>query len=172
MKPSSLLAILAEVERGSLTPADAAERLKSLPYEDLGHTARRHHHAQPADGIAGGDLRGGQDGGAGGGGISEPGCERSGCAGDARGCSDRGGGAGAASRCGRTTKTARTVALKQGSEAAELQGHIAVVCAGSSDLFVAEEAAITAETFHARVTGCIDVGVAGIHRLLAVCAVN
>jgi NCAIR mutase (PurE)-related protein len=64
--------------------------------------------------------------------------------------------------------TARTVSLRQGNETAELQGHVAVVCAGSSDLFVAEEAAVTVETFHARVTRLYDVGVAGIHRLLAV----
>src|SRR5580700_7724394 len=43
MKPSAVLAILAEVERGALAPADAVERLKSLPFEDLGHTRVDHH---------------------------------------------------------------------------------------------------------------------------------
>ena len=47
------------------------------------------------------------------------------------------------------------------------RGHIAVVCAGTSDLPVAEEAALTAELYGARVTRMTDVGVAGIHRLLA-----
>ena len=49
-----------------------------------------------------------------------------------------------------------------------LPGHIAVVCAGTSDLPVAEEAAVTLETFGASVDRISDVGVAGIHRLIAV----
>jgi NCAIR mutase (PurE)-related protein len=43
--------------------------------------------------------------------------------------------------------------------------YIAVVSAGTSDLPVVEEAAITAEVFGNRVERIIDVGVAGIHRL-------
>ena len=62
---------------------------------------------------------------------------------------------------------ARTLSLRQG-HATEPSGHIAVLCAGTSDLPVAEEAAITAETFGAQVTRLYDVGVAGVHRLLAV----
>ncbi len=46
-------------------------------------------------------------------------------------------------------------------------GFIAVVCAGTSDLPVAEEARITAEMMDQRVRTFYDVGVAGIHRLLA-----
>ena len=49
-----------------------------------------------------------------------------------------------------------------------LAGSVAVVCAGTSDLPVAEEAAVTLETFGATVDRISDVGVAGIHRLLAV----
>jgi NCAIR mutase (PurE)-related protein len=45
-------------------------------------------------------------------------------------------------------------------------GTIAVVCAGTTDLPVAEEAAITAETMENNVTRISDVGVAGLHRLL------
>lgn len=44
-------------------------------------------------------------------------------------------------------------------------GHVAVVCAGTSDLPVAEEAALTAEWMGARVEVIRDVGVAGLHRL-------
>jgi pyridinium-3,5-biscarboxylic acid mononucleotide synthase len=44
-------------------------------------------------------------------------------------------------------------------------GYIAVVCAGTSDLRVAEEAAVTAEVFGCEVRRFYDVGVAGIHRL-------
>jgi NCAIR mutase (PurE)-related protein len=166
MKPSSILAILAEVERGSLTASDAAQRLKSLPFEDLGHTRVDHHRSlrmglpeviyaagktpQQTVAIFASLVASGVDV--------------------------------LATRVDATTAeavlaqhpaaiynpTARTVSLRQGSEETAQQGHIAVVCAGSSDLPVAEEAAVTAETFHARVTRLYDVGVAGIHRLLAV----
>lgn len=44
---------------------------------------------------------------------------------------------------------------------------IAVVTAGTSDIPVAEEAAVTAETLGNKVNRIFDVGVAGIHRLLA-----
>ncbi len=46
-------------------------------------------------------------------------------------------------------------------------GFIAVVCAGTSDLPVAEEAAVTAEIMGNRVERVHDVGVAGLHRMLA-----
>lgn len=45
-------------------------------------------------------------------------------------------------------------------------GKIAVVCAGTADVPVAEEAALCAEAFGSRVERLYDVGVAGIHRLL------
>jgi NCAIR mutase (PurE)-related protein len=45
-------------------------------------------------------------------------------------------------------------------------GTIAVACAGTSDLPVAEEAAVTAEIMGNRVERVCDVGVAGVHRLL------
>ena len=48
-------------------------------------------------------------------------------------------------------------------------GRIAVVCAGTSDIPVAEEAAVTAATLGNRVDRLYDVGVAGIHRLLDAC---
>jgi len=51
---------------------------------------------------------------------------------------------------------------------AKIDGTIGVICAGTSDLPVAEEAAITLEIFGNRVERIHDVGVAGIHRLLAV----
>jgi NCAIR mutase (PurE)-related protein len=50
---------------------------------------------------------------------------------------------------------------------AKRPGFIAVVCAGTSDLPVAEEAAITAEVMGNRVERVHDVGVAGLHRILA-----
>lgn len=46
-------------------------------------------------------------------------------------------------------------------------GRIVVACAGTSDLPVAEEAALTAEVLGNEVVRLFDVGVAGLHRLLA-----
>ncbi|MDO4498127.1 MAG: nickel pincer cofactor biosynthesis protein LarB [Coriobacteriaceae bacterium] len=46
-------------------------------------------------------------------------------------------------------------------------GYVAVACAGTSDLYAAEEAALTAEALGSRVLRLYDVGVAGIYRLLA-----
>ncbi|HYO73149.1 MAG TPA: nickel pincer cofactor biosynthesis protein LarB [Archangium sp.] len=58
---------------------------------------------------------------------------------------------------------ARIFHLKQGKQKA---GKVSVVTAGTSDIPVAEEAAITAEAMGATVKRVYDVGVAGIHRLL------
>src|SRR5215472_17481933 len=46
------------------------------------------------------------------------------------------------------------------------KGKIAVVCAGTSDIPVAEEAQVTAEVMGNQVESIHDVGVAGIHRLM------
>jgi pyridinium-3,5-biscarboxylic acid mononucleotide synthase len=61
---------------------------------------------------------------------------------------------------------ARTVALRPDGRANELGGTVLIVCAGTSDLPVAEEAAVTAEYMGCRVERLTDVGVAGLHRLL------
>lgn len=63
-------------------------------------------------------------------------------------------------------ETARCITLRQ-SDAVAGKGTIAVVCAGTSDLPVAEEAYITARLMGNDVELIADVGVAGIHRLLA-----
>jgi len=47
------------------------------------------------------------------------------------------------------------------------KGAIAVVCAGTSDMPVAEEAQVTAELMGNRVDAIHDIGVAGIHRLMS-----
>ena len=65
---------------------------------------------------------------------------------------------------GRWHEQARIFSLAAGRK--PRAGKIAVVCAGTSDLPVAEEAAVTAEAFGATVVRINDVGVAGIHRLL------
>ena len=57
-----------------------------------------------------------------------------------------------------------TVDQKPGPKRA---GRIAVLCAGTSDLPVAEEAAVTADIMGNTVERIYDVGVAGLHRMLA-----
>ena len=165
MKPDDLLKILSEVERGGISPVAAAERLASLPFEDLGH-ARVDHHRSLRSGlpeviyaagktqeqtleIFGSLLADGVD-------VLVTRVEP-----------EVANALVAAYPGAVHHAAARTVSLRQ-TPSSEGKGHVAVVCAGTSDLPVAEEAAVTAETFGARVTRLYDVGVAGLHRLLAV----
>jgi NCAIR mutase (PurE)-related protein len=165
MTRNSILELLAEVERGAITPEAAAARLASLPFEDLGHT-RVDHHRSLRSGLPEVIYAAGK--------TPQQVLEIfSALAADGVDV--------LATRADAATAelvlthfpaavynpTARTIAFQQ-VHSLELKGHIAVVCAGTSDLAVAEEAAITAETFHTRVTRLYDVGVAGLHRLLAV----
>jgi hypothetical protein len=60
---------------------------------------------------------------------------------------------------------ARMITLKQSAASAGI-GTILVACAGTSDLPVAEEAAVTADSMGNTVDRLYDVGVAGLHRLL------
>jgi NCAIR mutase (PurE)-related protein len=64
---------------------------------------------------------------------------------------------------GRYHPVPRLFHLPQGKPKA---GKVAVVTAGTSDIPVAEEAAITAEAMGAKVSRIYDVGVAGLHRIL------
>ena len=61
--------------------------------------------------------------------------------------------------------TARTV-YHPGAHPLQLVGCVLVISAGTSDLPVAEEAAVTAEATGSRVEKIFDVGVAGMHRVL------
>ncbi len=60
---------------------------------------------------------------------------------------------------------ARLIILRRGEQ--KQKGHILVVSAGTADLPVAEEAALCAEVMGNRVERLYDVGVAGLHRLIA-----
>ena len=165
MTQASLLQLLAEVERGAISAAEAAARLATLPFEDLGHT-RVDHHRSLRTGLPEVIYAAGKS-------PAQTAAIFSSLAADGVDV--------LATRTDAATveavlalhpnavhnATARTLALRQ-SPAGPPCGHIAVLCAGTSDLPVAEEAAVTAETFGARVTRLYDVGVAGLHRLLAV----
>ena len=62
---------------------------------------------------------------------------------------------------------ARTVMLRAAQPAATARGTLLVVTAGTSDLPVAEEAVVTADAMGCVAERLTDVGVAGIHRVLA-----
>jgi pyridinium-3,5-biscarboxylic acid mononucleotide synthase len=159
--------LLAEVAAGRLDPDAALDRLRQLPFEDLSFARIDHHRA----------LRQGHP-------------EVVFCEGKTpeqvvaiceRLAAMSGGFLG--TRCGEAhaaavrrafpdavwSPLARTVHLvpEETSEAPPDAGTILVVSAGTSDLPVAEEAAVVAEVFGHRVERLVDVGVAGIHRLLA-----
>src|SRR4051812_38961460 len=61
----------------------------------------------------------------------------------------------------------RTALLRGQSPATKSRDAVLIVTAGTSDLPVAEEAAVTAEAMACRLERLTDVGVAGIHRLLS-----
>jgi len=62
---------------------------------------------------------------------------------------------------------ARTLSLLQGPLPETHHGPLLIACAGTSDLPVAREAMVTARMLGLQVEQLVDVGVAGIHRLLA-----
>lgn len=64
-------------------------------------------------------------------------------------------------------ETARTLTWFKRPILRVRDGYVAVVCAGTSDLPVAEEAAVTIECMGSHAERIYDVGVAGIHRLFA-----
>ena len=166
MKPATILAILAAVERGELSADTAADQLKSLPFEDLGHS-RVDHHRSLRTGLPEVIYAAGKTP------HQTESIFASLVASGVDVLATRVDAATAEVVLSRHPKAihngvARTIALRQFPTSSDKKGCIAVVCAGTSDLFVAEEAAVTAEVFGAQVTRLYDVGVAGVHRLLAV----
>ncbi len=66
-----------------------------------------------------------------------------------------------------TNAVARTALLRSATPSVRASGSVLIVTAGTSDIPVAEEAAVTADAMACDVERLTDVGVAGIHRLLA-----
>jgi NCAIR mutase (PurE)-related protein len=165
MTSEDLLKILSEVERGDMSKEAAAERLAKLPFEDLGH-ARVDHHRSLRSGLPEVIYAAGKT-------KEQTLSIFASLMADGvdvlvtRVDADTAAALVEAHPAASHHAAARTVSLRQ-TAAERNAGHIAVVCAGTSDLPVAEEAAVTVETFGARVTRMYDVGVAGLHRLLAV----
>ena len=158
-----ILSVLQDVQSGALTPEDALLRLKLAPFEDLGY-AKVDYHRAVRQGVP--EVIYGQ---------SKTKEQISGilAAMEKRGCVNI-----LVTRIQQETADylAQTFPL-QYEPLAKLavvlpqeipgRGSIVVATGGTSDIGVAEEAAITAETLGNHVTRLYDVGVAGLHRLLS-----
>ncbi|MGH7703757.1 MAG: nickel pincer cofactor biosynthesis protein LarB [Gemmatimonadales bacterium] len=168
MTRQQLEALLAEVASGRLAPAQALERLRHFPTEQLPFAQVDHHRAlrqgQPEVVFCAGKS------------VEQVVaiCERLEAA-TGTFLGTRASGEQAAALRGRFSRLqwnplARTVyspAVEPPVPAPAPAGTILVVAAGTSDLPVAEEAAVVAEVFGNRVDRLSDVGVAGLHRLLS-----
>jgi len=157
--------LLEKVRSGDLSPAEAAERLRHMPFEDLGFAKLDHHRA----------LRCGLPEA-----IFCPGkttkqvlaiVERMAGQGTnilaTRADPDVYEAVRAAHPDAVYHEAARAIVLARGEPCPPLPGRVAVVSAGTSDMPVAEEARVTAELLGCCCDTFYDVGVAGIHRLLA-----
>jgi NCAIR mutase (PurE)-related protein len=163
MDPRELDGLLQAVREGRVTPQAAADRLRTLPYEDLGFARLDHHRA----------LRRGFPEVVFGAGKTDE---------QVLAIMASLAGRGQNVLVTRTTAEvhrrvaerfpaarfhdpARCITLTA-APADPLPGRVAVLCAGTSDIPVAEEAAVTVEFYAAAVDRYYDVGVAGLHRLL------
>jgi pyridinium-3,5-biscarboxylic acid mononucleotide synthase len=163
MDPKTLRDLLEAVQKGQVSPDQALEQLRTLPYEDLGFAKVDHHRAL---------RRGFPEAVFGAGKTPE----------QIAAIVSRIAAQGQNVIVTRTTaevhrqvlasqpaaafhESARCITLEL-KAAAELPGRLAVVAAGTSDMPVAEEAALTASFYGASVDRIYDVGVAGLHRLL------
>jgi hypothetical protein len=164
MDESRLKTLLEQVRAGEMTPDAALDRLKSLPFEDLGFAKVDHHRAVRV-------------------GVPEvifgPGKNAGHFVEIFSRLAARGNNVLAtrvtAEQVVATVEQfpaaehnplARTLVLRQKEEMLG-KGTIGIISAGTSDIPVAEEAAVTAAVMGNRVTRLFDVGVAGLHRLLS-----
>jgi pyridinium-3,5-biscarboxylic acid mononucleotide synthase len=163
MDPLDLKRLLEDVAERRVAPDEAARKLATLPYEDLGFAKIDHHRAlrrgfpevvfgagkTPEQIVA----------------IVGRIAERGQPVLVTRTTADVFETVRRAHPAARFETAARCLTLEGGAPTS-LDGRIAVVCAGTSDLPVAEEAAVTATFFGATVDRVYDAGVAGLHRLL------
>lgn len=178
MRPAELAALLREVRRGGVTPAHAARRIREAPLEQLGFAALDHQRALRAGfpEVIFGQGKTPEQIVA----IARRLHARHGIVLATR-VDDAGRAALAAAFPGAEVhERARCVVLRRhaasrrnGTAPARkqprprLRGRVLVLCAGTADLPVAEEAVVTARTLGSRTDLIADVGVAGLHRLLA-----
>jgi NCAIR mutase (PurE)-related protein len=163
MDPGAIESLLNEVRGGKTGVADALEKLRNLPFEDLGFAKLDHHRA----------LRTGMPE------VIFAAGKTTAQVTSIFGRMAKAGGNVLATRASHEMfeavqkvephakfhEAARAITLTQNASVPAGKGTIAVVCAGTSDLPVAEEAAVTAGLMGNEVELIADVG--GIHRLLA-----
>ncbi len=162
MNPEGLERLLRQVRQRRVTVEHALDRLRSLPFEDLGFASLDHHRSLRqgfpevvlCEGKTTAQI------------LSitralikkrgpllatraEPAVARAICRLD---------------RQARYYEDARIVAIHHPRR--KRQGHVLIVTAGTADVSVAEEARVTAEVMGSHVETLYDVGVAGLHRLL------
>lgn len=163
MDPSLIQSIIEAVARGELSPEDATQQLKHLPYGDIGYAKIDHHRAlrrgvpetifgsgktaEQISGIIAHMKESGTN-------ILATRIESDVAQSIIKDHPDL-----------TYNETARCLTLTL-HQPEILDGYIAVVCAGTSDLPVAEEAAVTCEMQGCKVERIHDVGVAGLHRVL------
>jgi NCAIR mutase (PurE)-related protein len=166
MEPKDLRSLLEQVANGGKSVAEAMRRLETLPFEDLGYARVDHHRAlrtglpevvfgmgKTVEQIAG---------------IVEAIASRGQSALVTRIEAERASAVAARMPGRRASIEAVPRLLLVGQPApARGRGRIAVVSAGTTDTPVAEEAARVAEILGNEVLRVTDVGVAGLHRLLA-----
>jgi pyridinium-3,5-biscarboxylic acid mononucleotide synthase len=163
MKSEQILALLQSVRDGDVRPGEAMERLANLPYEDAGF-AKIDHHRSLRLGLPEVIYSAGKTAEQ----VGEIFFRMANMGGDV--LATRADEAAYAAvkalvPAAQYHPVARIISLRQGER--EVTCSLAVLCAGTSDLPVAEEAAVTAEAMGAEVRRIYDVGVAGLHRLLS-----
>lgn len=166
MQEDRLIELLEKVKRGDVSCQDAVAKLRALPFEDLGFAKVDHHRALRTgfpevifcQGKTPEQIRriarcllGAQ------GRLLATRADRDAFEAIAKVAPDA-----------EYHETARIVVVdKGGRKRGAGVGSVVVMAAGTADLPVAEEAAVTAETMGAAVDRLFDVGVSGLHRLLA-----
>ena len=159
-----LMSVLEQVKSGQMTTDSAMERLKKLPFENLGF-ARIDNHRCIRTGVpeviycAGKTIEQTQ-------GIVKNMARHNSNILATRATPEMAQGIKDVINDCEYHELARIVVIKP--RPVEKKGNIAVVTAGTSDIPVAEEAAITAEILGNQVTRIYDAGVAGLHRILNV----
>ena len=166
MNPQALRKLFDQVRKKRISPDEAVERLRHLPFEDLGFAKIDHHRAlrqgMPEVIFAQGKTpRQVTD-------IFRSLAAQGGNVLATRATAEQYAAVAAAVDGAEFRPLARAIVLKRDRQNKKRgKGVIVVVSAGTSDIPVAEEAVVTAEVMGNEVQHIYDVGVAGIHRLLA-----
>jgi pyridinium-3,5-biscarboxylic acid mononucleotide synthase len=164
LNAESMRKLFDEVRRGELAPDDAVARLRHMPFEDLGFAKVDHHRTLRAgmpEVILGERKTPAQVAG-----IFAQLAKHGGNILATRANEKQFAAVKKKIRRAEYRELARAVVLQR-DRTKYGKGVVAVVSAGTSDIPVAEEAVVTAEVMGNEVQHFYDVGVAGIHRLLA-----